>query len=193
MKRPDLINKYLTSKADFINQLNDDIKSLNIRDVEDDIISKCYEHWLTSGERSCELNPTVIDNKLSLGPNDKPMLSLNSVAGTQVDGSWKRHGLFWIDKNTLVGRHNLQASRTGTKNGFDDLASVSYLIRIFNLEDGVWKIHPVGVYYQLNRLCGRKRLNCSSSDASTQTILGGEELDKILDKRGPKGPVVDKV
>jgi len=193
MKRLDLIEKDLTSKADFINQLNDDIKSLNIRDVEDEIISKCYKHWLTSGECSCELNPTVVDKKLSLGPNDTPMLSSKSVAGTQVDGSWKRHGLFWVNKTTLVGRHNLQASRASERQGFDDLKSVSYLIRIFNLEEGVWKIHPVAVYYQLNRLCGRKRTNCSSLDASTQTILGGEELNKILDKWCPKNPVIDKI
>jgi len=183
----------LDNRHRFVEKLNTNIESLRLREDYDEITSECYEHWLASTENVCELNLTIVDQKLSLGPWDKPMVSYNKVLGTQLDGGSSRTGIYRLNETTIANKTSLQSSRASRNWGFDDFSSVCYLIRIFVLHGEVWKISSTGVYYQLKRICGkRKTSSFTVTEVSCQTDLTCADLLNILDERVPKGLVVDK-
>jgi len=182
----------LDNRSRFVEKMNTEFGSLNLREV-DEITSECYEHWLASAEDICELNLTIVDQKLSLGPCDKPMVSYNKIVGTQLDGGSIRTGLYRVNETTIANKTSLQSSRASQNNGFDDLTSICYLVRIFVLHDGEWKISSTGVYYQLKRICGkRKTSHFTVTDVACQTDLTGADLLKLFDERVPKCLVVNK-
>jgi hypothetical protein len=176
-----------------VQQLNKDISMIKFRDKIDDVSSTCYKHWLASADSDCELNTVVNDRRLCIGPYEKPLSSINSIYGTQLDGAGMRHGMYRMNETTILNRSCIQCSRGSSKLGFDTLGSTTYLVRIFVLNGDTWQISPVGVYYQLKNFTGLKRKLITVTDTSTQTDLGGEELDDIINKRLPEGFVSNKV
>lgn len=189
----EILIRGLDNRSRFVEKMNTDFGSLNIREDIDDITSECYEHWLASVENVCELNLTIVDRRLSLGPRDKPMVSFNKILGAQLDGGCNRTGLYRVNETTLANKTNLQPSRVSRNNGFDDFTSICYLIRIFVLHGEEWKISSTGVYYQLKGVCGKRKIShFTVTEKACQTDLTGDELQKVLDDRIPKCPVVDK-
>lgn len=183
----------LDNRYKFVEKMNTDFESLNLREDFDDITSECYEHWLASTENVCELNLTIVDRRLSLGPRDKPMVSYNKILGTQLDGGSIRTGLFRLNETTIANKTTLQSSRASRNKGFDDLTTTCYLVRIFVLHGEEWKISSTGVYYQLKGVCGKRKMShFTVTEVACQTDLTGNDLQKILDERVPKGSVADE-
>lgn len=183
----------LDNRSRFVEKMNTDFESLKLREDYDEITSECYKHWLASAENVCELNITIVDKMLSLGPRDKPMVSYNKILGAQLDGGCNRTGLFRLNETTIANKTNLQPSRVSRNNGFDDFTSICYLVRIFVLHGDEWKISSTGVYYQLKGVCGKRKLaHFTVTEVACQTDLTGADLLKLLDERVPKGLVVDK-
>lgn len=183
----------LDGRQRFVERLNKDFESLKLREDCDEITSECYKHWLAATENVCELNLTIVDKKLSLGPWDTPMVSYNKILGTQLDGGSNRTGLFRLNETTIAQRTNLQSSRASQNHGYDDFLSISYLIRIFVLHGEGWRISGTGVYYQLKRICGKRKIsNFTVTEVACQTDLGGADLLDLLNMSVPKDLVVDK-
>jgi len=166
-----------------MSRINDTV-DLNPRDDQDDITQECYEHWLASSESTCELNLAIVNNRLILGPCDKPIASVNQITGTQIDGGAYRRGLYRVNSETLVMKSNYQTSRSSES--FKDLMYTTFLCRIITLSStGDWIMSPLGIYYQLSRFF-KKRCLPTVTDASTQTDLSSESRDKIVNDRLPE-------
>jgi len=175
------------NRTKMVNLLNESFDSLPFMEKTDYISRSCYEHWLASSDDSMEINPIVSNEKLIIGPFDRPLASDSCIQGTQIDGGSLLKGLYRMRDNIVMCRNTLQVSRAGKNCEFTELAGTTYLIRIFKMFDGVWEIDPLGIYYQLKHYGGIRRARCAVVDTGTQTELSGEMLDKLLDKRTPEG------
>jgi len=178
--------KKLGNRMELVNLLNNDFDKLPLREEIDEISQSCYEHWLAAPEDATELNPMIINRKLQIGPCDTPLASVLRIHGTQVDGGSALKGLYRITTDTIMSRHSLQCSKACKNSNFKELLGTTYLTRFFKLVEGCWQIDTLGVYYQLRQFGGIKGTRQATSDAETQTDLGGEELDKLINMRSPE-------
>lgn len=176
-----------------VQQLNNNMSEIKFRDNIDDISSTCYKHWLATADGACELNIVINDERLCIGPHEKPLSSINSIYGTQLDGAGSRHGMYRVNETTILNRSCIQCSKISTKLGFDTLGSTTYLVRIFVLNGETWQISPVGVYYQLKNFTGLKRKLITVTDTGSQTDLSGKDLDDLINMRLPEGSVSNKL
>jgi len=176
-------------RAKLVNLLNVDLDNLPMQKKTDEITQSCYIHWLASSDTAMELNPTLVENRLQIGPYDTPLASHTCIYGTQIDGGSVLKGLYRVTENIIVSRSCLQGSKACGKCNFEDLRGTTYLVRFFNRVEGTWQIDPLGVYYQLRQCGGIKRHRLTVTDIGTQTDLSGEKLDQLLNMSGPKGSV----
>lgn len=188
-----IAGKVHDSRYKFVQSININLSNLQFHDKLDDISQTCYKHWLNSSASAFEINPIITNEILNIGPFETPMCSIYSISGTQIDGGQNVRGMYWVNETTMLNRSSIQKSKTSKKYGFKELLATSYLVRIFTLEEDVWKIDPLGIYYQLRQYGGIKRHCVTVTSTSSQTCLTGEMLDKILDERSPEGRVVGEM
>lgn len=173
------------NRQSFVDKMNKNLSDFIFHDKLDDISESCYKHWLASSDNACEVNPVITNERLALGPFETPMASKYSIYGIQIDGGQAFRGMYWVDETTILNRSTLQRSKAYKKLSYE-LLSTAYLIRVFKLEKGVWKISPLGVYYQLTQYGGIKRYRVTVTSTSSQTDLSGKELDELINKRAPE-------
>lgn len=189
-RKNSLVGRPLGDRDKITKCMNENLEKFVFKKEVDDIAQECYKHWLASSELDvCEINPILTDGVLTIGGYDQPMASAFGIHGTQMDGGTHFRGIFLIDETTILIRSTIQTSKSSKTAHIRELRATSYICRVFKCVDKVWKISPIGVYYQLRAFSGNKRTLITVQDNSSQTELSYKPLDKVVDMLSPEGGV----